>query len=151
MYYCNVVCSHYSAVPSGPPVNVLSTSLSSTSIYLSWDLPLVEERNGVIIGYDINVTNLDSGSIVQYNTGLVSDFAIENLNPFTVYVSNIAARTTVGVGPFSSLVIVQTLEDGKEISCIIILVISAISFCHCSFLCVLQHLDTILSTPLDML
>ena len=84
----------------------------------------MEERNGAIVGYVINITNLDSGAVVQYTRGMVSNATIENLSPFTVYVTNIAARTAVGVGPFSGVISTQTLEDGAYIVlCVLSLVV----------------------------
>ena len=100
-------------VPSGPPTKVTSTALTSDSILLSWAAPLLPERNGDITGYIINVTNLDSGATQQFTTSTPANFTVPNLRPFTVYVVTISARTAVGMGPFSGVVSVQTLEDGK--------------------------------------
>lgn len=88
--------------------------LSSTSISLSWDLPLVGERNGEITGYVIDITDLDSGETQRSTIGGM-DFiiTISDLRPFTIYVATIAATTDVGMGPFSSVVSVQTVEDGE--------------------------------------
>ena len=72
-----------------------------------------EERNGIITGYTINVTNLDNGTVEQFTTTVVSNFTISNLRPFTTYVATISARTAIGMGPFSNVLSVQTLEDGK--------------------------------------
>ena len=99
-------------VPSGPPTRVSSTALTPNSILLSWALPLPEERNGDITGYIINVTNLVTGVIQQFTTAVVSNFTVPSLRPFTVYVTTIAARTAVGMGPFSGVVSIQTLETG---------------------------------------
>lgn len=88
--------------------------LSSGSISLSWDLPLVKERNGAIIGYVIHVTNLDNAVVTQYSTHLVFNATISNLEPFTMYEIIIAARTAIDVGPFSSAVTERTMEDGMN-------------------------------------
>ncbi len=71
-----------------------------------------EEQNGDIVGYTINITNLDTEIVQQYSVGLQSAFTASNLKPFTIYGSTISARTAVGLGPFSGLVYVTTLEDG---------------------------------------
>ena len=101
------------AVPSSPPTRVAVSALSSTSIVISWDLPPPEGRNGDIIGYIINVTNLDSGVIQQITAAAVTNITIPNLRPFTIYVATVSARTAVGMGPFSNVRSVQTLEDGR--------------------------------------
>ena len=110
-----VLCSYHvvSAAPSGPPTGVSSTTLSSSSIILRWALPRFEDRNGDITGFIINVTNLDSGLTHQFTTALVYNYTLSNLRPFTVYVATIAARTAVGMGPFSVVVSSQTFEDGE--------------------------------------
>ena len=100
--------------PSGPPTRITSAALSSNAIFLSWNRPHFEDRNGDITGYVINVTNLDNGVIQQFITAMVSNFTVSNLRPFTVYVATISARTAIGMGPFSGVVSIQTLEDGKE-------------------------------------
>ena len=100
------------SAPRGPPTSITATALSPTSILLNWNLPLPEDRNGDITGYVINVTNLDNGTVLQFTTVLVSNFTLSTLKPFTVYISTISARTAVGVGPFSGVISVQTLEDG---------------------------------------
>ena len=106
-----ILCVYF-IVPSGPPTNAISTSLTSSSILLSWALPLQSQRNGAITGYVINITNLDTEMTQQHITGLVSNLTITDLSPFTVYVATIAARTAVGVGPFSGVFSSQTLGDG---------------------------------------
>lgn len=88
-------------------------ALSSTSIFLSWDPPLPGERNGDITGYVINVTDLNTGETQQFLTSLASNRTFDNLGPFTVYLATISARTAVGVGPFSGISNVRTLEDGN--------------------------------------
>jgi len=102
------------AVPSGPPISLMSTPLSSTAFLLNWVQPLESERNGDIIGYTVNVTNLDSQQVQQFSVGLVSNYTIYNLKPFTIYESTVSARTSVGFGPYSSSVYVTTLEDGMK-------------------------------------
>lgn len=87
---------------------------SSTAISLRWGPPLPEYRNGDIIGYVVNITNLDNGNVQQLVTAMVSNMTVSNLMPFTIYVVTISARTAIGMGPFSSVVSVQTIEDGKR-------------------------------------
>ena len=77
-----------------------------------WDPPLPDAQNGVIIGYIINVTVLETGEMFQ----LLSDtdsLGLNFLRPFTTYICVIAAQTAVGVGPYSITYQVTTLEDGK--------------------------------------
>ena len=100
-------------VPSGPPTNFSGSSPSSSSIFLSWNQPVPEDRNGNIIGYIINVTNLDNEMVHQFTTGLTSSLIVPNLQPFTFYECTVFARTSVGIGQAPAMVITQTNEDGK--------------------------------------
>ena len=102
------------AVPSGPPISLIATPVSPTSFILNWEKPLENERNGDIVGYAINVTNLDTEQLQQISVGLISNYTFSNLKPFTIYESTISARTSIGLGPYSSSVYVTTLEDGRQ-------------------------------------
>ena len=77
---------------------------------LSWVPPTVDERNGIIIVYRINITEVDTGSVrslVSHNTQI----GIHFLHPYYTYICTVSA-VTVGEGPFSENFSVRTLEDG---------------------------------------
>lgn len=78
--------------------------------------PLLEEQNGNITGYEIELTNLDSADVKIFET-TATTFLIESLRPHTVYSVTVAARTAVGIGPFSEAAVFQTKEDGKHMFC----------------------------------
>ena len=99
--------------PTAEPLGVSGSSLTSESISLSWDPPPFGEQNGRIRQYLINVTELDTGaSFLQ--TSLGTEFTIFSLHPNYYYEFTVAA-VTVGVGPPSPPIIVQTNEDGTII------------------------------------
>ena len=77
-----------------------------------YTLPLPEEQNGVISGYDIELTNLDLGIVKIFQTSR-TEFLIERLRPHTVYQVAVAAHTAVGIGPYSELITFMTEEDGE--------------------------------------
>ena len=87
------------------------TAQSSDSIILVWEPPSPEDQNGLIVGYTINVTDLETGERYQH-LSTSTNITIGSLTPFTTYICIIAARTNIGIGPFSTVVTVQTLEDG---------------------------------------
>ena len=65
-------------------------------------MPLQRGQNGIIRGYNVQVVEADSGSIVQeitlkgvFNTTTV----ILNLVPFTLYTFKVSGRTVAGIGP----------------------------------------------------
>lgn len=86
-------------------------ALSSSSIFLSWNPPLLGERNGIIVEYRINITELDTGNVltlVSYSTFITVQF----LHPYYTYASIVSA-VTIDEGPYSEIFIIVTPEDGK--------------------------------------
>lgn len=100
-------------VPSGSPENFMGEAQSSNTIILTWDPPLLQNRNGIITGYIINITALDTGEISQFITP-DRNLMLNSLTPFSTYAFIIAARTSVGAGPFSTDITIQTFEDGMR-------------------------------------
>ena len=101
---------HY-PVPSGSPQNTTATDISSRSATLTWSPPLPEDRNGNITAYVINASVVGSEEMFQ----LVSEstiLEIDTMTPYTTYSFLIAASTVVGLGPYSTVLTVQTPEDG---------------------------------------
>ncbi len=104
-------------VPSGPPTNFTLSPLSSTSVQLSWDLPLPEYRNGIVRQYIIHV-QLPVGEILSYATSSNS-YAVSGLRPYTTYFFSVAA-VTVGEGPTTERIVAQTITDGMGIATLFI-------------------------------
>ena len=82
------------------------------TLYFSWEPPLLELQNGVIIGYTVSIVSDDNGMMFQ----LYSDQHARNLSatifkPYTVYRCAVAAFTTPGTGPYSDEVMILTPED----------------------------------------
>ena len=46
-------------------------------------------------------------------TSTTTSYNVTNLRPYTTYQCIIAASTSVGIGPFSTIVTILTPEDGK--------------------------------------
>ena len=101
--------------------------MSSRFISLTWDPPLFEEQNGVITGYIINVTELETEESFELFSGsenLTADF----VRPFSTYIFKIAGQTAVGTGTFSDPITIMTLEDGRNPLYLVILSAWQISF-----------------------
>ena len=102
-------------MPSGPPQKISQVSVTSTVIRLIWELPLPENQNGDIIGYSVEISALEiSETNVHFVVG--EELELTGLRPFTTYSVVIAAQTAIGIGPYSRIFHVQTLEDGKLLS-----------------------------------
>ena len=102
----------YYTAPSGAPVNIVATSLSSTSVELSWNPPPTDQQNGIITDYYINMTEVETGVTVQLTVTGATSLLIDTLHPYYVYNFFISAATVVGQGPYSTLFSIQTPEDG---------------------------------------
>ena len=85
--------------------------MNSTHVYLSWDPPPSDQINGAILGYRINITELDTGDMSQY-TAEDTETTIGLLHPHYSYNFSIVAFTLVGNGP-TTYVIVRTTEAGN--------------------------------------
>ena len=89
---------------------------SSQSLSFSWNTPLLEEQNGVIVSYTIIVSDALTGQIAISRTVPSSQTSVTvmNLLPFTTYLCSIAASTSAGVGPFSQNLTVATSQDSEQ-------------------------------------
>ena len=99
-------------VPGEPPLQFMVTVSSSTSAYLTWSPPSVEQQNGIITKYVINMTVQETGEHLQFMSSTTS-LVVNNLRPYRTYEWIIAAATSDGIGPFSDPVTVVTPEDGE--------------------------------------
>lgn len=91
-----------------------ATIASPYSALFTWEPPSLDEQNGIIIGYVINVTILETGEnfLLYSNT---TSLYVDNLIPFRTFVCIVAAMTSSGIGPFSSTFSVTTPQDGMPI------------------------------------
>ena len=102
----------YTIVPTGYPQNFTGTATSSRSATLTWAPPLLEDQNGVITGYIINITVVETGETMELFS-VSNSLTLESLSPFTTYICIIAATTSIGTGTFSTPITTFTPEDGK--------------------------------------
>ncbi|XP_073524799.1 receptor-type tyrosine-protein phosphatase delta isoform X30 [Phyllobates terribilis] len=98
-------------IPTGFPQNLHCDSMSSTSVQITWQPPILAERNGVIIKYTLlykdinNPYNPFEVPIVPADTTVT----LTALKPDTSYDVKIRAHTSKGPGPFSPSVQFRTL------------------------------------------
>lgn len=97
--------------PSGSPTGVSGFSNSPYSITVAWATPAPGLLNGAVTGYIINVTHSNTLLTVQY-TSNTTTLVVSDLEPYTRYICVVAAETSVGAGPFSHLILIQTDETG---------------------------------------
>ena len=100
--------------PSAAPQSFTAhfNATSHDSIFLSWDPLPTEDQNGIILGYLINITDISREDTLQFSSD-THNLTIESLRPHTTYTCLVAAYTSVGMGPFSVEISVQTLETSE--------------------------------------
>ena len=86
---------------------------TSTTIVLAWEPPPIEDQNGDITSYVLNVTILETAEIQEVLTQY-TNYTLDPVAPNTLYTAAVAAWTSAGRGPFST-VSVHTLEDGNTV------------------------------------
>ena len=103
-------CSH--AVPETAPLNLSVQATDSRTLILNWEPPLSEDRNGIIINYTVNITEMETGTQFQLVTDNTTITAFSQ-HPYYTYSYTVAAETSVGLGPYTSPRAVRMPEDGK--------------------------------------
>lgn len=109
-------------VPSGFPQNLHSESSTSTSVQLTWQMPLLAERNGIITKYtilyrDINVAYQPVElPVVPADTTMT----LSGLKPDTTYDVKVRAHTSKGPGPYSPSVQFRTLPVDQGRICLLV-------------------------------
>jgi hypothetical protein len=91
----------YNLAPSGPPLNIRTTSRSASSLSFAWDPPDTTKQNGVIISYTACVSHKENGAcFLTFITG-ERKWLVGNLSPLTKYYVRVLASTKVGHGNYS--------------------------------------------------
>ena len=103
-----VIC--HSSAPSQPPSNVEVPTINPREFELLWVPPPMDQQNGIIRRYIVNITTNDSREeLITYSQTTTA--LVLNLDAFTTYTCSVSAET-VAPGPFSSAIMFQTAEDG---------------------------------------
>ena len=84
-----------------------------TNISLAWQQPLLEDRNGVIRGFIARLSSVPNRETIETPT-VYTNITITSLTPYTVYECTVAAYTTVGSGPPSSIILARTEPTSKN-------------------------------------
>lgn len=107
-------------LPSGFPQNLHAESATSSSVLLTWQPPILSERNGNITKYtllyrDINVAHHPTEvSVIPADTIMT----LSGLKPDTTYDVKIRAYTSKGPGPYSPSVQFRTLPVDQGRICL---------------------------------
>ena len=96
--------------PTGSPTQVRVISFDSSTISLAWEPPPFSDRNGDIALYHLTTTEQETQTGFEYNS-TTQRYTLTHLHPYYNYQISIAAET-VGVGPYTSGLLQQTMQSG---------------------------------------
>ena len=120
-----------STAPESAPLHASGIALGPTSIHITWDPPAVEDHNGVIREYRVNVTQSNTQYLTQETTNQ-TQIVIYNLKPYTIYHCYVVA-VTVDEGPYTDAISVITDEAGWFVYTASIISISLLLLLNYSF------------------
>ena len=98
----------YTAAPSGPPLNIRTTSRSAGSLSFAWDPPETTKQNGIIIAYTACLSHSEHGSCFQNISRSEREWFVANLHSSTKYYIRVMASTKIGHGIYSESKIFYT-------------------------------------------
>ena len=112
------------AAPTAAPVDVRITVINSSSISVDWRKPNKSVLHGVLTQYEIEYRRVECNesdpvyvpSSTTWNLVIVSNTSSSKVIGGLVFWSCYELRlraVTVGNGPYSTVQLVRTLEDGK--------------------------------------
>jgi len=99
--------------PSAPPQNVTVTDEDPSSLEVSWQPPPPEDHNGVITGYVIQYTRVETSDTMNVTVGDESAHTISELVAFVNYSVQVAAENDNGTGPFSDAIVQVSGQDSE--------------------------------------
>ena len=117
---CITIASVSLAVPTAPPGMVKLYPQSAYSIFVTWTLPPLVDRNGPITGFAIRHWKTDQETFSGSGKRVGSDlfFLLKDLQPYTDYNVEVAAVNVNGTGPFSIFQETKTLSARKSALCV---------------------------------
>ena len=79
---------------------------------------MLDQQNGDITQYGINITDVESGIVSQYNTsGPITSHIVFELLSYNVYQYTVTAFTVIGHGPYSPVYTVRMPSAGTLYTC----------------------------------
>ncbi|KAM8935677.1 receptor-type tyrosine-protein phosphatase F isoform 6-T6 [Lycaon pictus] len=94
--------------PSGFPQNLRVIGLTTSTTELTWDPPVLAERNGRITNYSVVYRDINSQQELQ-NVTADTHLMLSGLKPDTTYDIKVRARTSKGAGPLSPSIQSRTM------------------------------------------
>ncbi|XP_071965988.1 protein sidekick-2-like isoform X2 [Antedon mediterranea] len=97
--------------PDDPPQGVVASARSTTEISMEWQAPPSETLNGILQGYNIRYRLQGySHPYKTLNISTQTSYVLTDLITWSVYGIEIAGYNRAGIGAYSNVVTVRTLE-----------------------------------------
>lgn len=108
-------------LPSGFPQNLQPESATSTSVQLTWEPPILSERNGIITKYTLQYRDINAAHQPTEVPVVPADtvMTLSGLKPDTTYDVKIRAHTSKGPGSYSPSVQFRTLPVDQGRICLL--------------------------------
>ena len=103
---------NYSILSTGPPQNASVNATAPTEIDISWNPPIADPQDGIVLNYSISCSSLEWNSNITLSWHY-NHYQWNDLVPFTNYTCCVKALTTNGLSS-SACDTEQTLEDSKN-------------------------------------
>ena len=104
----------FNLAPSVPPTSITATNINATTVSFSWQTLKRNDTNGDLVAFAVKLVRLDTSVEIQRNiSSSLQSFIASGLKPYANYSITIAAVNRAGVGPYSTSVIIETLQSGK--------------------------------------
>ena len=109
----------YLLVPSSSVRNLTTSTegFNATSIFVSWEVPILNDLNGILVNYSINYSGIEIDTVPRViylsNPNLTNQsITLIDLEEYTTYSINVSAYTKVGKGP-DAILTQRTNQDGE--------------------------------------
>ena len=116
IYWCNLPLSSWCLptlpAPTGPPLNISHSSPTPSTLILTWSPPDPSYRNGVVRGYLVVISEMETSRLLYFNTS-TPPLSIPSLHPFYTYNCSVSAYTVGLPGPYSPPYLVRMPQSGK--------------------------------------
>ena len=98
-------------VPAGAPRDLQGTA-SKYSLLLTWSGPVAADINGEITTYEVHYAGtLEDRSNRTIKVGNITQYNLGQLEVDETYLIQVRVYTSVGPGPYTSWIVIRTLED----------------------------------------
>ena len=109
-----------SIAPTAPPENFVMSAINSTAISFQWELPPVDQRNGIITRYTLSCQeyikqmfySLDASFPLDIYENTSISLVINEFRPGTLIACTVTSSNEAGTGP-PAYFNISTVEQGK--------------------------------------